>query len=69
MAEYKEIKKRLIDRDLTMKWLWRRVTKKGFGTLHYTRFIEIMNGSYTAGYTPDVLEAAEQILNDYEETA
>jgi hypothetical protein len=66
LAEAKEIKKALIDKELTMKWLWRRVIKKGFGTLHYSRFTEIMNGSYVGGYAPAVIEAAQEVLKDYE---
>ena len=64
MAEAKEIKKILIDNDLTMKWLWRRVIKRGFETLHYSRFTEIMNGSYVGGYSSAVIEAAQDILKE-----
>lgn len=64
MAEAKEIKKALIDNDLTMKWLWRQVIKKGFGTLHYSRFTEIMNGSYVGGYSSAVMEAAQGIMKE-----
>ena len=69
MAEYKEIKKRLVDDEHTVKWLWRLVRVRGYSTLAYNRFCEILNGSYLGGYAPGVLAAAEQVLSEYEKSA
>jgi hypothetical protein len=63
MAEGKEIKKRLIDAEKTQVWLFNQVRKKGFLTLHYTRFTEIIKGTYTGGRAHEILETAEQILD------
>jgi len=64
LAEYKEIKKRLIDGDHTLKWLWRKVRVRGFASLAYNRFCEVMNGSYIGGYAPAILDTAEQVLDE-----
>ena len=68
MEEYKEIKKRLIDGEHTIKWLWRLVRVKGYSTLAYSRFCEILNGSYLGGYAPGVLDAAEKVLDDQQKS-
>lgn len=65
LAEGKEIKKRLVDADLTLTWLWEKVRHKGFMTLRYDRFTRIIKGTYFGGDSDKVLDAAEQALNDY----
>lgn len=69
MAEYKEIKKRLIDSEHTIKWLWRLVRVRGYSTLAYNRFCEILNGSYLGGYAPGVIDAAEKVLDEQQKSA
>lgn len=66
LTEYKRIKKWLFDNEHTLKWLWRIVRTKGFGSLAYNRFCEIMNGSYLGGYAPNVIATAKQVINNYE---
>jgi hypothetical protein len=64
LVEGKEIKKMLIDGDHTLKWLWRQVRETKYRTLAYTRFCEIINGSYLGGYAPDVLKTAKRVLDE-----
>lgn len=65
MAEGKEIKKKLVDADLTLTWLWEKVRHKGFMTLHYDRFTRIIKGTYLGGDSDKVLTAAEEVLSEY----
>lgn len=69
MAEGKEIKKRLVDADLTLTWLWKQVRRKGFMTLHYDRFTRIIKGTYFGGDSSKVLDAAEKILDEQQKSA
>ena len=64
MFEGEKIKQELKSEGRSIKWLWRIVRTKGFGTLAYTRFIEILNGSYLGGYAPKVVETARQVLDE-----
>lgn len=69
MAEGKEIRKQLVDADLTLTWLWEKVRHKGFMTLRYDRFTRIIKGTYFGGNSAKVLDAAEQVLAEYTKTA
>lgn len=64
MFEGEKIKQELKSEGRSIKWLWRIVRTKGFSTLAYTRFIEILNGSYLGGYAPKVIKTARQVLNE-----
>jgi len=64
LFEGEKIKQELKSEGRSIKWLWRIVRTKGFGTLAYTRFIEILNGSYLGGYAPKVVETARQVLDE-----
>lgn len=66
MFEGEKIKRELKRDGRSIKWLWRIVRTRGFGTLAYTRFIEILNGSYLGGYAPNVIQTAKQILKEGE---
>lgn len=66
LAEGKNIKKRLVDADLTLTWLWEKVRHKGFMSLRYDRFTRIVKGTYFGGDSDKVLAAAEQVLDEYE---
>ena len=69
MAEGKEIKKRLLDADLTLTWLWEKVRHKGFMTLRYDRFTRIVKGTYIGGDSCHVLDAAEKVLDEHDKSA
>ncbi len=58
------IKIRLLKMHLTQRWLLQQLHHRGFSKLHEPRFSDILNGIYTAGDTPKVLEAAEQVLDE-----
>jgi hypothetical protein len=66
LFEGEKIKQELKRDGRSIKWLWRIVRTRGFGTLAYTRFIEILNGSYLGGYAPKVIKTAMQILEEGE---
>jgi hypothetical protein len=69
MFEGEKIKQQLKQEGRSMKWLWRIVRTKGFSTLAYTRFSEILNGSYLGGYAPEVIKTSWQIMKDHKESA
>jgi hypothetical protein len=63
----KNIRKWLLDHDRTLTWLWQQVQRKGFKTLHYDRFTRIINGKYTGGNSAEIIEAAEQVIDEHDE--
>jgi hypothetical protein len=65
LFEGEKIKQELKHEGRTIKWLWRIVRTRGFSTLAYTRFVEILNGSYLGGYAPRVIQTARQALDDF----
>lgn len=62
-----EIKIELLKLHLTQRWLLQQLHHRGFSTLHEPRFSDILNGVYTSGNAKEVLEAAEQVLNEYQQ--
>lgn len=64
MCEREKIKQELKSEGRSIKWLWRIVRTEGFGTLAYTRFTEILSGSYLGGYAPNVIKTARQSLDE-----
>jgi len=58
------IKVRLTQMQLTQRWLLQQLHHKGFSKLHEPRFSDILNGIYTVGNAQEVLEAAEQVLDE-----
>ena len=63
----KNIKIRLIQLGKTQRWLLMELHKRGFSTVHEPLFSNIINGIYTAGCANVVLEAADELLAQYED--
>lgn len=66
MAKGRNIRKWLYGHDLTLTWLWKQVRPRGFMSLHYDRFTRIVNGTYFGGNSDQILEAAEQVIDEYD---
>jgi hypothetical protein len=64
-----EIKIELLKRHLTQRWLLQQLHHRGFGKLHEPHFSDILNGVYTAGDAPDIIAAAEKVLDDQQKSA
>lgn len=67
--EGREIKIRLLQMQKTQRWLLQQLHQQGFGKLHEPHFSDILNGVYTAGDAPNVIAAAERILDEQQKSA
>lgn len=64
-----EVKIRLTRMHLTQRWLLQQLHHRGFGKLHEPHFSDILNGVYTAGDAPEVIAAAEKVLDEQQKSA
>ena len=65
----KNIKIKLIELHLTQRWLLQQLHHRGFSKLHEPHFSDILNGVYTAGDAPEVIAAAEKVLDEQMKSA
>ena len=61
-----DIKIRLLKLGRTQRWLLMKLHENGYATLSEPRLSSIINGSYTSGYSPQILELCNQFLKEEE---